>query len=92
MPEAQIPVMLMTPNKDVPYMGKQLIKVHPNWQPYAFDTVDLQLNKETESANEYAKYRKWLIAKEKEFVLEQEKKGVNIRKSIVKRAKNEPEE
>ena len=41
MPEAQIPVMIMTPNKDVPYMGKQMIKVHPNWQPYAFDTVDL---------------------------------------------------
>jgi hypothetical protein len=31
MPEAQIPVMIMTPNKDVPYMGKQMIKVHPNW-------------------------------------------------------------
>jgi hypothetical protein len=37
------------------------------------------LNKEVESGNEYAKYRKWLIAKEKEFVESQAKKGVNIK-------------
>tara|TARA_B110000285_G_C14989863_1_gene545754 strand:+ start:692 stop:820 length:129 start_codon:yes stop_codon:yes gene_type:complete len=33
------------------------------------------LNKEVESGNEYAKYRKWLIAKEKEFVESQGKKA-----------------
>lgn len=68
MPEAQIPVMIMTPNIDIINMDKQMIKVHPNWQPYAFECVDLQLNKEQEAANEYAKYRRWLISKEKDFV------------------------
>lgn len=76
MPEAQIPVMIMTPNKDIISMDKQQIKIHPNWQPYAFECVDLELNKEQEASNEYAKYRKWLISKEKDFVAKQLKQGL----------------
>jgi hypothetical protein len=74
MPEAQIPIMIMTPNKDMPSMEKQKIKAHPNWQPYAFDCVECSISPEKEAANEYAKYRKWLIQKEMEFVNTQKQK------------------
>jgi hypothetical protein len=31
MPEAQIPVMIMTPSKSIFSAEKQMIKEHPNW-------------------------------------------------------------
>ena len=68
MPQAQIPVMIMTPSKPCVSFDKQKIKEHPQWQPYAFDTVECHLSMEKESTNEYAKYRKWLIQKERDFV------------------------
>ena len=74
MPEAQIPVMIMTPNKSCVSFEKQKIKQHPNWQPYAFDCLDCSISPEKEEANEYAKYRKWLIQKEQDFVKSQKEK------------------
>ena len=74
MPEAQIPVMIMTPNKSCFQIEKQKIKQHPDWQPYAFDCVECAIAPEKEEANEYAKYRKWLIKKEMDFVATQKEK------------------
>lgn len=74
MPEAQIPIMIMTPNTSCVQTQKQKIKEHPNWQPYVFDCLEFSMSEENEGKNEYAKYRKWLIQKEKEFVEQQKKK------------------
>ena len=75
MPDAQIPVIIMTPNKAVPHHEKSKVKQHPLWQPYSFDFLELNLDKQEEEKNEYAKYRKWLIKKEKDYVEEQIKKN-----------------
>ena len=74
MPEAQIPVMIMTPKPSCFLIEKQKIKQHPDWQPYAFDCMECAISPEKEEANEYAKYRKWLIQKEMEFVKGQKEK------------------
>jgi hypothetical protein len=60
--------MIMTPSKQCPDMKKQKIKEHPSWQPYAFECLECTMSSEAESYCEYAKYRKWLIQKEIEFV------------------------
>ena len=70
MPEAQIPIMIMTPNKSCVLLDKPKIKQHPMWQPYGFEHLQFHVPAESEDANEYATYRKWLIQKEKEFVEE----------------------
>lgn len=68
LPDAQIPVMIMTPSISCLQLNKPKIQQHPNWQPYAFDNVECRISEEAESKNEYATYRNWLIAKEQEFV------------------------
>ena len=70
MPDAQIPILIMTPSVSC-LADKLQIYNHPNWQPYAFECLELTNNLEEEEKNEYAKYRKWLIQKEKEFVSKQ---------------------
>ena len=74
MPDAQIPVMLLTPSNSCMSIEKLKVKSHPNWNPYAFDTLELSISKESEDKNEYATYRKLLIEKEKQFVQEYIKK------------------
>ena len=49
------------------------------WQPYSFDFLELTMDKVEEKKNEYAKYRKWLIKKEKEYVEDQIKKNPNAK-------------
>jgi hypothetical protein len=49
--------------------------------------VDLALSQEEEQANEYCKFRRWLIQKEKEFVAQQLKK--NQQKASQEESKNE---
>jgi hypothetical protein len=68
MPDAQIPVMILTPNNSCMTLTKSNVQKHPNWNPYAFETLELKISDEGEYNNEYAKYRKNLIEKEKEFV------------------------
>ena len=87
MPEAQIPIMIMTPNKSCILLDKPKTKKHPMWQPYGFEALDFHVSEETEKDNEYAQYRKWLIQKEKEFVEEQLNPNANNkeRKSIFRR-------
>ena len=53
--------MIMTPSIECITIEKQKIKVHPNWQPYAFEALELKLDTAEEEKNEYAKFRKWLI-------------------------------
>lgn len=50
-----------------------MIKKHPKWEPYVFEGLELMIDKAVEANNEYARYRKWLIQKEKEFVESQQK-------------------
>jgi len=69
MPDAQIPVMILTPSKSCLTIEKAKIKEHPNWNPYAFDSLEFQVSHESESKNEYAEYRRDLIEKEKAFVM-----------------------
>lgn len=71
MPDAQIPIMIMTPNNSCLSTYSMKINKHPNWQPYAFEAVDMAPNVQADAANEYAKYRRFLIQKEKEFVAKQ---------------------
>lgn len=63
MPEAQIPIIIMTPNKSSMSIEKAKIKQHPAWEPYAFPELDFALTKEQEQKSEYAKFRQWLIEK-----------------------------
>mmetsp|Transcript_1933 Transcript_1933/g.2783 ORF Transcript_1933/g.2783 Transcript_1933/m.2783 type:complete len:101 (+) Transcript_1933:1134-1436(+) len=88
MPEAQIPLMIMTPNHSCMMAEKPKIQQHPNWQPYAFDFVEFTMTPEKEQANEYGKYRKWLIEKEKEFV-EQQKDKIGRTSTITEEVKVE---
>lgn len=67
MPEAQIPIMIMTPNKAVIQLTKPKIKQHPEWEPYCFDNIDFYLTPEQEELSEYCKFRKWLIDKVSEY-------------------------
>lgn len=63
MPEAQIPIMIMTPNKSSMLLEKSKIKQHPAWEPYAFENLSFELTPEQEEKSEYCKFRKWLIDK-----------------------------
>jgi len=63
MPEAQIPIIVMTPNKSMMMVEKPKHKQHPEWEPYAFPNLDFALTKEQEAKSEYCKFRKWLIDK-----------------------------
>ena len=49
------------------------------WQPYSFDFLELTMDKVEEEKNEYAKYRKWRIKKEKEYVEDHFKKNPNAK-------------
>jgi len=62
MPEAQIPIMLMTPNKSM-MEEKSKVKAHPQWQPYAFDCQEFSITPEQEKESEYCQFRRWLISK-----------------------------
>lgn len=63
MPEAQIPIIIMTPNKSMMSLDKAKSKQHPAWEPYAFPNLDFALTTEQEQKSEYAKFRTWLIDK-----------------------------
>lgn len=63
MPEAQIPIMIMTPNKSNMLLEKPKFKQHPAWEPYAFETMEFTMTAEQEEKSEYCKFRKWLIDK-----------------------------
>jgi hypothetical protein len=90
MPDAQIPVMIMTPNNScLSATEKPNIQKHPYWNPYAFDALELEVNKKSDEANDYGKYRRWLILKEKEFVDKQQKVSDKVRKMTVVRKKRE---
>lgn len=86
MPDAQIPIMIMTPEITGHDGEKLQIQKHPNWQPFAFEAIECKVDTEQEAKNEYAKYRQWLIAKEKDFVDKQQKK---IQAGEVKRKEEE---
>ena len=60
--------MIMTPEVSVISIEKQKILVHPNWQPYAFGALELEVDPAVVEKNEYAKFRTWLIDQEKKFV------------------------
>mmetsp|Transcript_12749 Transcript_12749/g.21502 ORF Transcript_12749/g.21502 Transcript_12749/m.21502 type:complete len:450 (+) Transcript_12749:3-1352(+) len=74
MPEAQIPVMIMTPSISCVQIQKPKIQQHPGWEPYAFECIEFSVPPESEEKNEYCKFRRWLIKKEMEFVAQQQKK------------------
>lgn len=61
MQEAQIPLMIMTPNKSCIIFEKSKISQHPKWSPFAFECIEFFITPESEKANEYATFRKWLI-------------------------------
>lgn len=63
MPEAQIPIIIMTPNKSMMSIEKPKITQHPQWEPYAFPELDFAMTKDQEQKSEYAKFRLWLIEK-----------------------------
>lgn len=88
MPDAQIPVMIMTPEIECINIDKKMIKKHPNWEPYAFAAMELEIDAKAEEKNEYAKFRKWLIDQEKKFVqkeLEKQTKTEEVKKEETKK-------
>jgi hypothetical protein len=69
MPGATIPIMIMTPSKNVMSSEKPKRKKHPRWEPYEYKHYDFYLTKEEEHDSQpYSKYRRWLIEREKDFV------------------------
>lgn len=66
LPEASIPIMIMTPSKNVMDTEKPKRKKHPKWDPYSYKLKDFFLTPEEEHDSQpYSKYRKWLIEREK---------------------------
>lgn len=74
MPEAQIPIVIMTPNVSVLQIQKQKIQQHPHWEPYAYSLSEISIAEEVQSKNEYCKFRRWIINREIEFV--EKRKGI----------------
>ena len=69
MPETSIPLMMMTPDKKVINTVKSKVKYHPGWKPYDYKLKEFWLTADQENeAHPYARYRKWLIQREKDFV------------------------
>jgi len=48
MPEVSIPVMIMTPSKNVMSNEKPRRKKHPKWAPYEYKLKELYLTQEEE--------------------------------------------
>ena len=65
MPEAQIPVMIMTPIKSTLSSSSksQVAEMGGAWEPIVFDSPELYMTAEMEAANDYARFRRWLIQK-----------------------------
>lgn len=45
MPDAQIPVMIMTPNKKCIQIEKLKSLQHPCWEPHVFDYMEFSIDK-----------------------------------------------
>ena len=73
-------------------LDKPKFKQHPAWEPYAFETIEFYVTPEQEEKSEYAKFRKWLIEKEKEFVQDQMKKNEEKEKNPKDKKKEEKKE
>lgn len=72
MPEVSIPIMMMTPSKNVMSNEKPRRKKHPKWDPYSYKHKEFFLTVEEEHGSQpYSMYRKWLIEREKDFVSSQ---------------------
>lgn len=61
MPDAQIPVMIMTPNKKCIQIEKLKSLQHPCWEPHMFDYMEFSIDKKEEANNETARRRMKLI-------------------------------
>ena len=46
MPEAQIPIVIMTPNKSMMTIQKPKHKQHPAWEPLAMGNLEFKITKE----------------------------------------------
>ena len=66
--EANLPVLVMTPSLDILSNEKPKRKIHPGWDPYLYGHKELYMTLEDDLRNPYAKYRKWLIQREKDYV------------------------
>jgi hypothetical protein len=49
LPEASIPIMIMTPSSNVMDTEKPRRKKHPRWEPYAYKLKDFYLTPEEEN-------------------------------------------
>ena len=65
MPEARIPLMIDTPDKNVMNTDKLESKQTPGWAPYQYKYRTFVIHREEEWKMPYARYRKSLIATEK---------------------------
>ena len=68
MSEATMPIIIMSPSRNVMNTDKPRRKIHPNWQPYEYKLKEYWLTEEDENHLPYYHYRKQLLDKEKEFV------------------------
>lgn len=68
MKEVNIPIIIMTPNKNVMNTYKQKIKQLGGWSPYEYKQNYFYLTKEMEDYQPYSHYRKWLIGRERAYV------------------------
>lgn len=65
MKEASIPLIIMTPSRNIMNTDKPKIKQHPNWQPYEYKLKEYFLDEADEAKQPYSKYRKGVIEKER---------------------------
>lgn len=49
MKEASIPLIVMSPSRNIMNMDKPKIKQHPNWEPYEYKLKEYSLSEEEES-------------------------------------------
>lgn len=68
MKEVSIPIIIMTPNKNVMSSYKYKIKALPGWAPYEYKQNDFYMTPEMENQHPYSQYRKWLIGRERAYV------------------------
>ena len=66
-----MPIIVMTPTRNIMNTDKPRRKIHPRWEPYEYKLKDYFVSDEDEQNNIYAAYRKNLIQKEKQFVISQ---------------------
>jgi hypothetical protein len=84
MPQISIPLMLMTPSKNVLSTENPRRLKHPRWSPYQYKHREFWLTADQEHEMvPYSKFRRWLIQREKDFVHELQMSQVQTYEGLV---------